>query len=515
MPIPIADPIHRQAHRGPRRGGGLAWTGLLALLVACGAPLLPDPDPDPDPPPAPAVTTLGTGFPIAPTGVAFTAPFAVAPPEGGADDVACRLELDGAVVLEVPAPCGDGEVVLGPFAAGGPYALSLTATTAEGGTVSATWTFNASRWAPFQRLEGIGAVRAIAGSDARLAVLRDADEHALAVYARPYVPPLPGAWAPTPVALEAVLPRGRGAAIAWNRQELAWMSEVEEAFIAIDRFVEDEGAWVQSRMAEMEWPAPFEAPRLAISDVLTVIGDGESGDTGRWWARHDRLDGWADETSDLGDGFPTATPGDRAGAAVAALGDVLLVGAPEAGRYEGDLAFLAPNGRVLAARAGDSGWETVGGGFGSGPGARIGEHLAVVWTGLPTAFMAGATNVTWARMVTRPPSDDDEGAGEEALEVVGELAEAETDAAWIAVNRPPVDPDTLEGVLAAALLAVGRPDGTVAVYLVPLAPGFDAIPVGTLPATGATGPGAWVGGALALPYGDAVWLFDLAQPSDD
>lgn len=509
MPTPL-----REAPRG-----ALALVALL-VLAACGAPAQPNPDPDPDPA-SPSITVLGTGFASVPAGVTFTAPFAVAPPPGGsAADVACTLTLDGAPLLEVAAPCSEGEVALGPFDAGATPTLSLRASTAQGGEASASWSVGAAAWAPFQRLEGVGAVRALAGSDARLAVLRDTEEGALRVFERPLAPRQPGVWAPGPVALEATLPRGRGAAIAWHRDELAWLSDVVDGYVALDRFAPDGADWNQTRVGGFVWPGAFVEPRLAISARVSVVGDGAAGDGGRWWARHDQVDGFFGETSDFGGGFPAATPGDRAGAAVAALDDAFLVGAPGAIRYEGDDfgGALRPNGRVLVAAPDRFSVSQVSGGFGSGPSAEIGQHLAVVWTPTPVAFMVGARDAVWGRIVYVPPEEDDDGGDYDLFEVIGELELSDPDATlpwgarWLAVNVPPTDRSGPEGVLASALVAIGRDDGTVHLYVVPLVAGIAPIALGTLDAAGATGPGAWVGGALALPYGDDVVLFDLSAP---
>jgi hypothetical protein len=106
------------------------------------------------------------------------------------------------------------------------------------------------------------------------------------------------------------------------------------------------------------------------------------------------------------------------------------------------------------------------------------------------------------------PGDAEPGdPGERVLTVLGSLEVA--DATWIAVAPPP----SFGGpTLLSALLAVGRPDGTVALSFVPLAGSAEAVPIGTIDAAGATGPGAWVGHALALPFGADLVLYDAVPP---
>lgn len=459
-------------------------------------------EPAPEPA-APAIDQLGTGFAVAPAGVVFDAPYAVTAPDDGAA-VACTLTLDGAPLATVD-PCTSGSVELGPFATGAGAELALVATTADGGEASAVWSFTTAAWAPFQRLELGGDVRALAGSDDLLAVLTDADTDALAVLRRPNAAIPAGTWAPAEAAVEDVLPRAGGHAIAWYRDQLAWLGAVEEGFAPVDFFTGDaEFGWGPSRILGVSWAGDFVgAPSFAVSNTVIVVGDGAAGD-GRWRARNGVSDVDLDETSDLEFVLEPPGPGEGAGTAVAALDDVVLIGGPGY-TFPGAEAF-SPNGRVQAVATAD-GVEPRAGGFSSGPGSRVGEHLAVVWTPAPAVFMAGAFEVQWAQVRVRPGGDD--GSDETVLEALGDLPLE--GARWIAVNVPPSrggGGDTI----AAALLAVGLPDDTVALYFVPFAEGFDPTPLGTLDATGASGPGAWVGNALALPYGDAIVLYDLSAP---
>lgn len=474
----------------------------LVLLVACSAPAVPDPDPEPTPA---TVASVGTGFAVVPADGVFDAPFAVAPPVGGnAADVACTFTLDGAPLATVAAPCATGSVELGPFAEGTEHALTLTATTAEGAEASATWSFRAERWAPFQRVEGDAPVVALAGSGPRLAVLRAVPSDGVAVLERASVPATPGAWTPAPVdGATTVAGIGDLAAMAWNGDDLALMTHPIAGVAEVTRHREVDGVWTMPQATGVAWSDAFGAPRLAVSDALTVVGDATAGDGGRWVAVTptgviDQADAWPDA-------YPAAVAGDEAGASVAALGDVVAVGHPGAAPSG---APPVPNGRVLLVATEAPAAVGLGGGFGSGPGSAIGRHLAVLDATSGVLFQAGAFGVEWGRLEVLLPGDAEPGdPGERVLTVLGSLEL--TDATWIAVAPPP----SFDGpTLLSALLAVGRPDGTVALAFVPLAGSAEAVPIGTIDAAEATGPGAWVAGALALPFGDDVVLFDAVPP---
>jgi hypothetical protein len=167
-----------------------------------------------------------------------------------------------------------------------------------------------------------------------------------------------------------------------------------------------------------------------------------------------------------------------------------------------------PTGRVLLVATEAPAAVGLGGGFGSGPGSAIGRHLAVLDATSGVLFQAGARGIEWGRLAVVFSEDAEPGdPGERVLTVLGSLELA--DATWIAVAPPP----SLGGpTLLSALLAIGRPDGTVALSFVPLAGSAEAVPIGTIDAAEATGPGAWVAGALALPFGDDVVLYDAVPP---
>jgi hypothetical protein len=508
-------PSTRTVRRRARRHGiPLAVaSAALALIAACGGTGTPN-GPSGDDPAAPSITTLGTGFDVVPAGTSFTAAFAVTPPSDDAD-VSCALRLDGEPLLDVPAPCTEGTIVLGPLAAGDTVEVSLVATTAAGAVASGSWSATAAAWAPFQRVGGAGDVLAVAGGGERLAILRDADADALHVLVRPVEVREAGVWSPPALTPVASLPRGRGAAIAWHGDTLAWLGEAASGSATVDRFAAAGSAWELTGSIALDWPVPFVAPRLSVSDALTLIGDGASGATGRWRASHAGAGISADESFGFGIGFPPATPGDLAGSAVAALGDVMLVGAPEAERYEGDLAYLPPNGRVLVAAPSAGSWETLAGGFASGPGSRIGAHLAVATAPTPVVFHAGAYMLSWSRVAFVAGEDDEPGGNE--LMLLGEMdldsgAETPRAVAWLSVGLPPRPVRAADAVLAVALVAIGYEGGEVEVLGAPLTADAVPTPLGIVDGSGATGAGAWVGGALALPFGDEVVLYDLSVP---
>lgn len=243
----------------------------LSVLAACGTGDGSSGGPDTTgAPAAPTIMSLGSGFDLVPAATTFSAAFAVTPPSDGSS-VTCVVTLDGALLLDVPAPCVAGEVELGPFAVDQGATLRLVASSAAGAEASATWSFTASAWAPYQRLVGTGAVLALAGSGARLAVLRDADADAggLQVFERPFAAREAGVWAPGPVALEASLPRGRGAAIAWNRDELGWLGAAVGGVAPLDRFAPDGTDWQRSQsVLGIDWAVPFSEPRLDRKSVV-------------------------------------------------------------------------------------------------------------------------------------------------------------------------------------------------------------------------------------------------------
>jgi hypothetical protein len=353
-------------------------------------------------------------------------------------------------------------------------------------------------------------VRAIAGSGARLAVLRSVPSDAVAVLERPAGAAAAGTWAPAPLAdAGGVVGFGPLAAVAWHQDELALLPLPIDGVVEVTRHREDASGWFTSRATGIVWTEPFGAPRFAVSDEVTVIGDATAGDGGRWVAATPV--GYLDETDSWPDAYPSAVAGDLAGAAVAALGDVVVVGHPGA---DASGPPAAPNGRVHLIASELPAADGLGGGFGSGPGSEIGRHLAVADTPDPVLFQAGARDIEWGRVDVEFAGDAEPGdPGERVLNVLGSLSVA--DARWIAVAPPP--PSDVPTLLS-AFLAIGLPDDTVALYLVPLAGPTPPFELGSIDATGATGPGAWVGGALALPFGDDVVLYDAVPPpppSDD
>jgi hypothetical protein len=476
---------------GARLQGQVTWTFTTATAPA-----------------DPTVTRLGTGFAVAPAGVTFDAAYAVEPPASGGATT-CTLTLDGAPLATVD-PCTTGTVPLGPFAAGATPELRLVARTAEGGEATETWSFTTAAWAPFQRLEGDAPIVALAGSGARLAVLRTVPTDAVEVLERASVVATPSTWAPAPVdGATTVAGVGDLAAMAWNGDDLALMTHPIDDVVEVTRHREVAGVWTMPQATGVAWSDAFGAARLAVSDELTVIGDATVGDAGRWVAATptgviDQADAWPDA-------YPAAVAGDLAGAAVAALGDVVAVGHPGAAPSG---VPPVPNGRVLLVATEEPAAVGLGGGFGSGPGSAVGRHLAVLDATSGVLFQAGARGIEWGRLAVSVPDDAEPGdPGERVLEVLGTLELA--DATWIAVTPPP----SFGGpTLLAALLAVGLPDGTVALYYVPLAGSQEAISIGTVDAAGSTGPGAWVGQALALPFAADIVLYDAPPPpppSDD